>query len=315
MKTRQIAIILFASATLLITSGCMSMMYNSFVDKEESADKMLSKLSPVSPDRSRVVFYMKRLSNLGIELEPGGSMGYADIEISIKSKQGHATISVCDRLAEVIDLPEDVYAFSFSSKHGLLGEKSFLSLDLKNGQTYFIETAKYEPAKLVPTEQAREDIRQADIRSGVRNESIGTLMPNVNVDYVPYSRKMSHKELTSLAKEFTPHPDRSRIYITKNTSNLVPLLIGLDCKADRKVKKNAFLCYDVVPGYHVVTLGSSLSKSVEKAHGINTVGGKCYFFNQGGTGDIRQRFISEEKGKKNLQKFKLQKNGFLKSIP
>ena len=115
--------------------------------------------------------------------------------------------------------------------------------------------------------------------------------------------------------QFNPPPDRSRIYIMKYASTpcFGQYTSGLDCKANRKMGKKTFLCYDVAPGGHTVTFGHALNKNIEEAYSINAVGGKCYFFEIIWAGSKKQGLISEEKGKKQIRKCKLQKNGFLKS--
>jgi hypothetical protein len=285
------------------------------IDAQGSADKILSELSPVAADKARVVLYMERVAK-GEGLGGIGPIrGLGLTAVLIKGEQGSTKVSMLDQTAEVIDLPAGKYAIE-TPKGGVFGnDDRSLSIVVKNGQTYFLKIEGNKPPKLVPTDEAREEIRQADIRCDTHEGSIFALQTQTNAKYGPYSSQMSHKELISLTMQFNPSPDRSRIYIMGGTSGFFgPMLIGLDCKADRRIKKNTFLCYDVAPGNHAVTVGHAINKNLESAYSINTVGGKCYFFDFI-WGEGNKSFIREEKGKKRLKKCKLQKNGFLKSVP
>lgn len=174
MKIRQIAVIVVTIAILLTISGCMAVAHDMAVDLQKSADQVLSELSPVAADNARVVLYMKRLPMGGIG--PFGT-GYAYITVLIKGEQGSTKVGVLDQTAELIDLPAGKYVLEMP-KGGVFGNDGpSLSIGFENGQSYFLKIEGNKPPKLVSADEAREEIRQANIRCDTHDGSIFALPP------------------------------------------------------------------------------------------------------------------------------------------
>ena len=142
MKKRQVAVILVSIVLLLTISGCTAIIHDMAVDSMESATKVLSELTPVAANKSRVVVYMNRLKTEEM-LVSGVVFGayYVEKEIMIESEQGSVKIDVLDQTAKVVDLPAGRYNFMVA-KTGAFGKENSLSIDTITGQIHFVKNRK-----------------------------------------------------------------------------------------------------------------------------------------------------------------------------
>jgi hypothetical protein len=285
---------------LLMTSGCaMNAAHHMAIKDARNFSKAYSELDPVAPGHGRVIIYWEKRPMLA-------AMG----SFRLHGDAGHLSLAFASQTGTVIDLPEGSYTLSSGGKLN----KSEVVFTVHEGASacYNTETiydfmfgTRSGAMTPVPMEACLPQIIEQDIRCNLTSCQVMTVIPPKEALAAPYSTTDNHKQLELLSKEFTTPADRSRIYITRRKYTLGMFKYGVDGKPTTTMESSSYACYDVEPGFHVITSDEPIG---EMGFPINTRGGENYFFHSDALG-----FLPADKGEEQVRDYDLIRQGFYRS--
>lgn len=285
---------------LALLSGCAQNLAHSIAIRDiPSFASSYAGLVPVAPGYGRVIIYWEKKPMLP-------AMG----RFHLQGDAGHLTLAYASQTGTVIDLPAGNYSLSSGGKLN----KSEANFAVRDGEIacystdtlYNLFTGSMS-GELTPvqTQACVSELAEKDIRCNLKSCQVLSVIPAMDSQFVRYAPESSDKQLEQAAKSFDTPVDRSRIYITRKRYTLGMIKSGLDGKPNMSMESSSFVCYDVEPGFHVITIDDPNGKA---GFAVNTKGGENLFFHS----DTLD-FLTIAEGKERVNDYDLLKDGFYRS--
>jgi hypothetical protein len=157
----------------------------------------------------------------------------------------------------------------------------------------------------IDTQECLTSLVKHDIRCNLKSCQVLTVIPSSDRLFAPYSATQSHEQMEQLSKDFNTPADRSRIYITRRMYTLGMVQSGVDGKPTLSMESSSYGCFDVEPGFHVITVSDPTG---DKGFVVNADGGENYFFHT----DTLD-FLPNTRGIEHVSDYDMLKQGFHKS--
>jgi hypothetical protein len=298
--TAKFSVYLSFTLSLLLMSGCaMNFAHHMAMKDLRGISDYYAGLTPVAPGYGRVIIYWQKRPMMP-------AMG----SFQIQGDAGHMTLGYASQTGTIIDLPVGNYSLTSGGK--LNKSEVFFSVHDGAIACYNTETV-YDfmfgtmSGVMAPLQmqECLSNLTEHDIRCNLRSCQVLTVMPSTERPFAPYSTTDSHTQMEQLSKDFNTPQDRSRIYITRRRYTLGMVHSGVDGKPASTMESSSYACYDVEPGFHVITVDDPTG---EKGFVVNTKGGENYFFHT----DTLD-FMSTAEGRARVTESDLLKHGFYRS--
>jgi hypothetical protein len=134
-----------------------------------------------------------------------------------------------------------------------------------------------------------------------------TVIPANEVQFEPYSSSFSQEQLALKSREEYVDNDKFRIYMLRRRYTLGMVKSGLDARPNVAMESNSYVCYEVDPESHILTVSNT---SGDLGFKLKAKGGKSYYFL---TDTLN--FVDTSAGKELVAEYELLENGFYKTSP
>jgi hypothetical protein len=267
----------------------------------DRVDTVYHKLEPIGDGYGRVIVYWEKrpmISGTGsFRLE--GNAGF--LETGFAAQTG-----------TIIDLPSGQYSISSSGWDA----NQDIYFDVAEGESSCFDTetvysvilgARSGSINAAPIEECLTRISKKDIHCNMNSCTVITVVPANESHFEPYATSLSQEQLDLKTKEEYVEDDKSRIYILRRRYTLGQFKSGLDARPTITMESSSYVCYEVNPGFHILTV---LYPFGELGFKLKSEGGKSYYFS---TDSLT--FVDTNTGKELVAEYELLENGFYKNKP
>lgn len=290
-----IAAILF---TLTLSSCATNFAHHMALRNAKAISSVYSGYEVPAPNDGRLIIYWEKKPMIP-----------ASGKFEISGDAGYLEAGFITQTGIVIDLPEGSYSFSLG---GILNKQD-VQLEIESGETYCFNTSTlFVPVIIgsmsgelipMPPQECLSELAEKDIRCSLYNCFVQTIIPDKSGSFQSYSSKYGHEQAETASKEIVLNPEKSRVYITRDMYTLGMVKAGLDAPPAFTMKGDSYVCYEVDPGYHTITVSDP---NGERGFKLKTKRNKIYYFH---TDTLN--YLDPSRGRELVEDYQLLKNGFL----
>jgi hypothetical protein len=290
-------VIMAILASLNLSSCATNFAHHMALRNVDGIDTVYSTLGPPAPSDGRLIIYWEKSSLIA-----------ASGQFKIRGDAGYLTAGYITRTGAIMDLPAGQYSLSVG---GMLNKKE-VNLTIEAGKTFCYNTetlfvpligAGTGGLKSIPIQECILDLSQKDIRCCLNNCLVLTVIPEKGPIFRPYAPNANHREVELKSKDFNIGTAKSRIYITRDMYTLGMVKAGLDAEPSFTMEGDIYLCYEVEPGHHIITVSDP---NGQRGFKIEARAGQIYYFHT----DTLD-YLDDARGRELVEDYDLMKNGFL----
>jgi len=282
----------------LLLSGCATNFAHHMAIRNVSGIKSVydNLESPTQSDGRLVIYWEKK----PLMATSGG--------VKITGDDGYMDIGLATQTGAIVDLPSGQYVLSMG---GLINKRE-ITFSIEAGQTVFCNTETLYSfitgpmsgsVTLVPVQEGLSDLAENDIRCCLNSCQVLTLIPDKDRNQLPYQIEQDHKQAKLRSKDFDFNNAKSRIYVTRDMYTLGMVKAGIDATPGFSMGGNSYFCFEVNPGFHVITVSDPNGKRGFK---VKTEAGESSFFHT----DTLD-YLGTAEGMELVAHYDLLKEGFL----